>query len=88
MQITFNAVDASLTSDLYLLGNVLFSYPNHGPQTSLVGRVGWFDYRDCDRYLHSKYLIKNYSLLQCMVVNEIRYLYNISIYRYKKYLPY
>lgn len=66
MQITVDAADASLTGDLYLLGNVLFSYSNHGPQTSLVGRVGRFDYRDCDRYVHSKCLINNYYSLLTM----------------------
>jgi len=54
MQITFNTVKAIFTSNMHSLGHVLFSNPNYGSQASLVGRVGWFDYRNRDHHVHGK----------------------------------
>lgn len=60
MQITFVDVSAGVTSNLHVLGIALFADPNHRSQTSLVGRVGRFDYWDYDHHIHSEYITPIY----------------------------
>lgn len=61
MQLAFVDVSAGVTSNLHALGNALFADPNHRSQTSLVGRVGRFDYWDCDHHIHSEYITPIYA---------------------------